>query len=552
MSRHVQNLIVGQGLAGSAMAWTQHWNGQSLLIIDREDQATASKVAAGLVTPVTGKRLVKSDEYDEYWLTALLFYRRVEHETQTALFAEEDMIRLFEDEASRSAFVARSEAEGVAGIELWQGTVQYGGRSQPGIKMSPAGRLNVKGYLQATKSYFSAIGSYQQQEVNLDTDLLTTDGRVELSTHGISADRLICCQGAQTTTLFPSVPNNPSRGDILTVTIPDFDRTEVVHRSIWIAPNADGSQTVGSTYDRKHRQPEPTESGRNEVLKKLGRVVEGTVAVSGHVAAVRPTMKDYEPVIGQHAASKNLWILNGLGSKGTLRAPLLARELKQAIEGRKLTRSRRDVRRLDAQQQLTGSRPRSLTTQAQEAVGRVLRAGDTAVDATVGNGFDTCFMSRLLGESGQLTGFDVQQSALEATRRRLESEGLSNVKLLRRGHETLGEVFEENSVSAAMFNLGYLPRHDHKIITQAKTSVQAIRSAMKVLKPGGVMTVLAYRGHDGSQEEFEAVERLLLDEGKHYDLQQVDSTPAKSTSPILFVLRKQTEKKKHPKPMATE
>jgi ubiquinone/menaquinone biosynthesis C-methylase UbiE len=171
-----------------------------------------------------------------------------------------------------------------------------------------------------------------------------------------------------------------------------------------------------------------------------------------------------------------------------------------------------------------------------------LGEGDIAIDATVGNGFDTCFLSRLIGETGQLIGFDVQQSALEATRQRVESTGLTNVKLLQQGHETLNQQVAENSVSAVMFNLGYLPRHDHKIITQPDTSTQAIKAAIKALKPDGVMTVLTYRGHVGGQEEFEAVLSLLLDSGQHYDLQRIDSTPAKATSPVLFVFRKRQVK----------
>ena len=541
MSRHVENLIVGQGLAGSAMAWTLHWSGQSILIIDRDEEHTASRVAAGLVTPVTGKRLVKSPEYDDYWSAALNFYRRVEQETQTSFFAAADMIRLFEDEVARSAFLSRSEAESVTGTELWQGSVQTAGSKQVGITMTPAGRLNVKHYLQATRSYFAARESYQQQNLCFDRDISIQDDRIVSETQAISADRLICCQGVQKNPLFPSVPNNPSRGDILTVRIPEYERREVVHRSVWIAPNPDGSQTVGSTYDWKNKQAEPTAEGRAEVMKKLGRIVKGIVAVESHVAGVRPTMKDYEPVTGCDPKHKNVLIFNGLGSKGTLRAPLLATELLHFIQGQGAPRATRNVSRLFPRT-TSGGGQRALTTLAQEAVQKVLGEGDIAIDATVGNCFDTCFLSRLIGETGQLIGFDVQQSALEATRQRVESTGLTNVKLLQQGHETLNQQVAENSVSAVMFNLGYLPRHDHKIITQPDTSTQAIKAAIKALKPDGVMTVLAYRGHVGGQEEFEAVHSLLLDSGQHYDLQRIDSTPAKATSPVLFVFRKRQVK----------
>lgn len=537
MDRHVENLIVGQGLAGSAIAWTLHWDGQSVLMFDRMEPNTASRVSAGLVTPVTGKRLVKSPEYDKYWSAAETFYRRVEQVTHTSFFAETDMIRLFEDEAARAAFLSRSGAESVSGIKLWDGQVQSAGIRQPGIAMSPAARLNVNRYIEATRSYFTSLDSYQQLDVDFDRDVSYRNGQVHLGSQRILADRLICCQGVQRNSLFPSVPSNPSRGDILTVKIPEYERTEVVHRSVWIAPNPDGSQTVGSTYDWSHPKAEPTPAGRHEVLRKLQRIVTGTVEVTDHTAGVRPTMKDYEPVIGEHTTLKNVFIFNGLGSKGSLRAPLLAAELSTAMEGGQQPGASVNVSRLVPPQTASDHR-RPLTRQAQEAVAETLKAGDTAIDATVGNGFDTCFLSRIVGETGRVIGFDVQQSALESTRQRLEAEGLLNVELLQQGHETLGQHFRENSVAAVMFNLGYLPRHDHTITTQPTTSVEAIRSAVAVLKPGGVMTVLAYRGHDGGQAEFEAVQRVLLDTKDHYDLRRVDSTPAKTTSPVLFIFRK--------------
>ncbi len=537
MNRHVENLIVGQGLAGSAIAWTLHWSGQSLLLIDREQDNTASKVSAGLVTPMTGKRLVKSARFEEYWSVAVAFYRRVEHETDSSFFEETDMIRLFEDEVARSAFIRRSEAESLGGIEHWEGQVQTGGIIRHGIAMSPAARVNVNRYLEVTRSYFAACDSYQQMDVDFEKDFSVKDEEVQLASQRLSAQRLISCQGVETNTMFPSVPNNPSRGDILTVNIPEYERTEVLHRSVWIAPNSDGSQTVGSTYDWKNQTAEPTDAGRQEVLQKLNRIVAGTIAVSSHVASVRPTMKDYEPVIGQHSRWKNVFIFNGLGSKGTLRSPLLAKELLDAMEGGEPPRPSVNVSRLQPPP-TAGNQRRSLTQQAQETVAATLQAGDTAIDATVGNGFDTCFLSHMVGETGRVVGFDVQQSALDSTRQRLASEGLSNVELLQQGHETLGQVLPASSVATVMFNLGYLPRHDHQIITQPETSVQAIKAALKTLKPGGVLTVLAYRGHDGGQDEFEAVERLLLDLGQHYDLSRVDSTPTKATSPVLYVLRK--------------
>ena len=115
--QHFENVIVGQGLAGSAMAWTLHWAGQNLLLCDRAERETASRVAAGLITPVTGKRLVISTKYGERFTAAKNFYRRVEQETGQTFFYEVEMLRLFEEEEGRAGEAKGGATEEEGGEE---------------------------------------------------------------------------------------------------------------------------------------------------------------------------------------------------------------------------------------------------------------------------------------------------------------------------------------------------------------------------------------------------------------------------------------------------
>jgi hypothetical protein len=112
------------------------------------------------------------------------------------------------------------------------------------------------------------------------------------------------------------------------------------------------------------------------------------------------------------------------------------------------------------------------------------------------------------------------------------------VDLREQSHAELRNVVEAETVSAVMFNLGFLPRSDKTIVTKAASSTQAIAAALEVLKPHGILTILAYRGHEGGMDEYEAVDQLLLANGEQYDLQRIDSHPARPTSPVLFILRK--------------
>ncbi len=535
MLKHTENLIIGQGLAGSAMAWTVHWAGKNLLLVDRGEPNTASRVAAGLITPVTGKRMVHSPDFDQYWNAAKQFYRRVEQETGTSLFEEKEMIRLFEDEASRTEFTERSDEYSQHATQPWEGTLQRAGRLQIGISMRPAGRLNVKAYLTATRTFFEERNSYVASEIDVTSDLLVKD-QVEWSGKKVTADRLILCQGSEQNQFFPGVPNNRSRGDILKVKIEGYERSEVVHRSIWIAPESNGVQTVGSTYDWKNISSNISDAGRKEVLKKLSRLIDGQVVVLDHEAGVRPTMKDYEPVLGRHPEYRSVYLFNGLGSKGTLKSPWLASQMMLFIAGETTLSVNHSYERLIPAK----SQHWPLTRQAQEAVAEVLRSGDTAIDGTVGNGFDTIFLAKAVGITGHVIGFDVQTKALQSTENRLAALDCKNVSLRHQSHVDMGTVAEPGSVAAIMFNLGYLPGSDHQLMTNGDSSTKAVSEAIKLLRSDGILTVLAYRGHEGGQEEYAAVEQLLTSFADRYDynLQRIERTPPKQTAPVLFVLRK--------------
>lgn len=540
VKRHFENVVAGQGLAGSAMAWTLHWEGQSVLLLDKGERYTASRVSAGLITPVTGKRLVLSAKYGECFAAAKHFYRRVEKATGQTFFTEVEMLRLFEDEAARTEFLERSAKADLSGISEWSGQLQSGKGVHIGIRMSQSGRLDVTKYLSATRRYFEQADSYCQtdlleEKVKLKEETRQTSAVITLTEQAVTANRLIMCTGATTTKLFPEVPDNPARGDILKVGIGKYKRKEVVHRSIWIVAEEDGTQTVGSTYDWNNRIAEPTKEGRQEILGRLSRLIEGPVKVLDQVAAVRPTMKDYEPVLGRHSKWPNILVFNGLGSKGTLLAPSMAKNLVESMEGTTKLATEQDYERLKVN---TTTKQRPLTSVAQQAVAAVLKGGETVVDATVGNGFDTNFLAEAVGTEGQVIGFDVQRKAIESTSKRLAAGGLTNVELREQSHAELGAVVAEGTVTAVMFNLGFLPRSDKTIVTTAASSTKAITAALEVLKQHGILTILVYRGHEGGQDEYEAIERLLQEDGLQYEQQRIDSVPSRPTSPVLFILKK--------------
>jgi len=136
---------------------------------------------------------------------------------------------------------------------------------------------------------------------------------------------------------------------------------------------------------------------------------------------------------------------------------------------------------------------------------RSIRKGDSVVDATMGNGKDTLFLCELVGESGHVYAFDVQEEAVERTRERVKEAGFeARTSLFLAGHETMAEHVPAG-IQAVMFNLGWLPGAEHIVTTKTNTTLEAVKAAAELIAPGGIVTVCVYPGHDEGTRELHAL-----------------------------------------------
>lgn len=139
-----------------------------------------------------------------------------------------------------------------------------------------------------------------------------------------------------------------------------------------------------------------------------------------------------------------------------------------------------------------------------------VQEGDICIDATAGRGHDTLHLCRLVGDSGHVTAFDIQQDAVDSTKNLLDKNGVSHrADVLLRSHSEMDELFEEETVSAITFNFGWLPRGDHNIFTKKETSIPAIEKGLRLLKNGGIMTLILYYGRETGFEERDALLEFL-------------------------------------------
>jgi 16S rRNA C1402 N4-methylase RsmH len=135
------------------------------------------------------------------------------------------------------------------------------------------------------------------------------------------------------------------------------------------------------------------------------------------------------------------------------------------------------------------------------------KSGDIAIDATCGNGHDTLLLSTLVGSTGHVYAFDIQDQAIQNAKDRLtSSEADSNVTFFHQSHDRMMEVLPasiKGKVAGAVFNLGYLPGSDKTITTKGDSTIQAIEQLMELLRPGGIIVLVIYHGHEEGKLEKE-------------------------------------------------
>lgn len=180
---------------------------------------------------------------------------------------------------------------------------------------------------------------------------------------------------------------------------------------------------------------------------------------------------------------------------------------------------------------------------AEELLRQAVCEDSKVIDATLGNGYDTEWLCGIVGDNGHVYGFDIQQAAVDRTQERLKKAGIANrASLFCAGHQNVKEYVQE-SVDAAVFNLGWLPGSDRSVRTMRETTMQAVEGCLELLKEGGLLTICAYPGHDEGKEELNA----LIDwaaglDSKKYDAMIRRYLNQPNDPPVLFAIKKNLRK----------
>lgn len=338
-------LIIGQGLAGTALAWQLHQRGLPFLIVDRDEPITCSKIAAGLVTPITGMRLNLNWRFTQLCQTAVSFYRSVEAMLGQSVYFPLTQVRLFRDASARTLFRRRltdpTFAAHVSQVDWADGTSRLLDEAEfatpeGGFEQTGGGYLDTAAYLSASRKKFAATGSWQQGEVRTEDLQLTQQGTLRWQGQTFAA--AIFCQGWQAAQhpWFADLPFQSARGSIITAHpsgLSPYPESRLVNSSgCWVLPRADGTLRIGPTYEPDFDPSLPHQPGQNRLdalREKLQRLLHHPPSWQKVDTAVRPIIRHAKIVLGRHPQHPQIGFLNGLGSKGALRAPWAAHHLLQ-------------------------------------------------------------------------------------------------------------------------------------------------------------------------------------------------------------------------------
>ena len=317
----IDYLIIGQGLAGSLLAWELSQRQKKVIIVDNGEK-NASLVAAGLINPVTGMRFVKSTDVDRLLPVAKDYYNQLSLYFQHTFYIEKPLLRILRNDNEILACQKRlQQAE-------YTPYLSEPIASSPSIN-SPLGLLQQKqtGYLltkallTALKNHFISINAYLINDIKYDEIELSP----KLYWNGIYPKQIIFCEGHHATNnpWFSWLPFQPVKGEIITATATEKIPQHILGYGHWFIPLDDYQFRTGATFDRDKLNTHITMNAKETLLNSLKQVYPRLTLerINNQQAGIRPTTLDKQPFIGNHPIHPELVIFNGFGAKGSLQIP---------------------------------------------------------------------------------------------------------------------------------------------------------------------------------------------------------------------------------------
>lgn len=329
----VDYLIIGSGLAGISFSEIALQNQKSILVLDNNSQ-NSSKIAGGLYNPVILKRFSEVGHAKEHLLIMNEFFEKLERKLDCKVDYKLPILRkFFSIEEQNNWFLASDKANLAPFLSTNLISKKYSSIDSPfGYgEVLQTGYVDTALLLRKYKDYL--INNELFMNESFDYALLKEEN-TDIHYKDIQAKHIIFAEGfgMHSNPYFNYLPLDGTKGELFIIKAPLLDLDVILNTSVFILPLGNNLYKVGATYNWSDKTDIPTEEGKAELIEKIKEIIQCDFEIIEHLAGVRPTVKDRRPLVGTYQNHKSIHILNGLGTRGVMLGPAMAKALFENIE----------------------------------------------------------------------------------------------------------------------------------------------------------------------------------------------------------------------------
>ncbi|WP_027138604.1 NAD(P)/FAD-dependent oxidoreductase [Gaetbulibacter saemankumensis] len=344
----VDYIVVGLGLAGISFCEQLRANDKSFVVFDDNSQQS-SVVAGGLYNPVVLKRFTAVWKCEEQLELALTLYSNLESEFGVKLDYKLPVYRKFASLEEQNDWFTASDKPVLSkylSTKIHKNDNKYINANYGLGEVYDTGRIDVKTLIDTYKKYLIEQNSFIEAGFNYNALGIASEG---VNYENITAKQIVFSEGfgIKQNPYFKDLPLQPAKGELLIIHAPELKIDFVLKAGVFLIPLGSDLYIVGATYEWKDLTNEVSVAGRENLLEKLVKLISCPFEVVNQVAGIRPTVKDRRPLVGSHTDYKNVYLLNGLGTRGVMIGPYVASQLFNHIEHNKPLDKEIDIERFN-------------------------------------------------------------------------------------------------------------------------------------------------------------------------------------------------------------